>query len=131
MMRKFWFGLLIGVAVVWAIIRWRRGQGLPWWYRHWEMGEPMRIPLPEEPVPEPEAPTEEPTAEAPNAAASGVLAQVQALINGGEPLEAYCARCQAQRPMANPEPAVTSDGRAAVRGQCAECGARVFRFVKV
>ncbi len=132
-MRRFWFGLLIGVAVVWVIIRWRRGREVPWWQHRWEMGEPVRIPLPEEPVPppEPETSTEEPTAGAPDAGTSEVLARVQALIEGGDPLEAYCARCRARRSIADPEPAMTASGRAAVRGRCPECGANLFRFVRV
>ncbi len=43
-------------------------------------------------------------------------------------LEAYCVRCRAKRPLQNPEPIFLSNGRAATRGTCPECGATLVRM---
>jgi len=43
-------------------------------------------------------------------------------------LEAYCVRCRAKRPLQNPEPIFLSNGRAATRGICPECGATLVRM---
>lgn len=45
-----------------------------------------------------------------------------------EPLLAYCPRCRTKRPIQDPEPTVTKDGRSALRGTCPECGTNMFRF---
>lgn len=132
-MRRFWLGLLVGLVVVWVIIRRRGGAWVLRGWRRREVREPVRIPLPEEPVeaPGPQPAAAEPSAGLSGAAMSDILAQVQAAIEREGALDAYCARCKTQRPIADPRPTVTSNNRAAVRGRCAECGTKVFRFVKV
>ncbi len=132
-MRRFIIGLLIGIALGWMVAWWRLGRagqvGLT------EEGrEPLRIALPdlpqweEEEVPMPEPVTAK-FAEGAQEVAGDVLASARAAIAESEPLLAYCARCRVKRPIQNPEPTVTSDGRPAVRGTCPECGANMFRFV--
>ena len=44
------------------------------------------------------------------------------------PLEAYCTRCKTKRPIENPQPVFTANGRPAVKGTCPVCGATLFRF---
>jgi len=43
---------------------------------------------------------------------------------------AYCAHCRTRRPISSPEYVKTERGRHAVRGLCAECGGKMFSFVK-
>ncbi|NPA27299.1 MAG: type I DNA topoisomerase [Chloroflexi bacterium] len=43
-------------------------------------------------------------------------------------LTGYCTRCRTQRPIQNPEPVFTRNGRPAVRGTCPVCGSTIFRF---
>ncbi|NPA06714.1 MAG: hypothetical protein GXO54_04835, partial [Chloroflexi bacterium] len=40
----------------------------------------------------------------------------------------YCPKCRAKRPIQNPEPVFTSNGRPAVRGTCPVCGGTIFRL---
>jgi hypothetical protein len=133
-MRRFIVGLLVGVAVGWVIAWWRLGRagqvGLT------EVGrEPMRIALPDLPwgKEEEEVPEAEPVAAEVDGpaqeAAEEILARAREAVAGPEPLLAYCARCRTKRPIQDPEPTATSDGRPAVRGTCPECGAKMFRFV--
>ncbi|MFN8498126.1 MAG: DUF5679 domain-containing protein [Anaerolineae bacterium] len=50
-------------------------------------------------------------------------------ILGGK-VEAYCVRCKTQRPMVRVTQYVTSKNRAALKGECAVCGAGMFKFIK-
>lgn len=50
-------------------------------------------------------------------------------VREGEGIEAYCVRCREKRPMQNPKPTVTKNGRNALEGSCPICGTRLFRFV--
>ncbi len=43
-------------------------------------------------------------------------------------MEAYCVKCKTQREMVNDEPIFLSNGRAAMRGQCAVCGTTLTRL---
>jgi DNA topoisomerase-1 len=43
-------------------------------------------------------------------------------------LEAYCVRCKEKRPMQQPKPVFTRNGRPATQGTCPECGATLFRM---
>ena len=43
-------------------------------------------------------------------------------------LNAYCVRCKGMRPMADAQPTYLSNGRAAVRGRCPECGTALTRI---
>lgn len=134
-MRRLVVGLLVGVVVGWAVAWWRlsrnRRPGLA------EVGqEPMRIALPDLPwatETEEEVPAAEPVgdeaAETAPQVADEALARARDAAASTEPLLAYCARCRTKRPIENVEPAVTKDGRPAVRGTCPECGANMFRFV--
>lgn len=132
-MRRFIIGLLVGVALGWIVAWWRLGRagqvGLT------EEGrEPLRITLPDLPGWEKgEIPMPEPVAaglpETAREVTEEVLASARAAIAGAEPRLAYCARCHAKRPIQDPEPTASSDGRPAVRGTCPECGANMFRFV--
>ncbi|MFQ5594171.1 MAG: DUF5679 domain-containing protein [Anaerolineae bacterium] len=134
-MRRFMAGVLVGVIVGWAVAWWRFGQAgqvLP--EKEWPTS--VQIPLPELPWgsgAEDDLPGAEPaTSEsAPPAQedVEDVLVHAQQAVDGDEPLLAYCARCRAKRPIQDPEPTATSDGRPAVRGACPECGAKMFRFV--
>lgn len=45
-------------------------------------------------------------------------------------VEAYCVRCKTQRPMVRVTQYVTSKNRAALKGECAVCGAGMFKFIK-
>jgi len=47
-----------------------------------------------------------------------------------EELVAYCPRCRTRRTILSPDYVVTDRGRHAVRGTCAECGGKMFSFVK-
>jgi hypothetical protein len=44
-------------------------------------------------------------------------------------VEGYCMKERKKVTIANPEPASSKDGRAAVRGTCPDCGSKIFRFV--
>jgi hypothetical protein len=46
-----------------------------------------------------------------------------------EAIEGYCMKERKKVAIANPEPATSKDGRAAVRGTCPDCGSKIFRFV--
>ncbi len=45
-----------------------------------------------------------------------------------EQVTAYCVKCRVKRPMANPQPVFTANGRPATRGVCPECGTTLFRL---
>lgn len=132
-MRRFVMGLLVGIAVGLVVAWWRLGRvgqaGLSDLER-----EPMRIALPDMPWEDEEAelsvaePVATELAEA-QERDEVALARARAALAGPDPLLAYCARCRAKRPIQDPEPTATSDGRPALRGTCPECGAKMFRFV--
>ena len=44
--------------------------------------------------------------------------------------EAYCLRCKTNRTVVDPVVHTTANGKQQLRGTCAACGTRVFRFVK-
>lgn len=46
-----------------------------------------------------------------------------------ERVEGYCMKERKKVAIANPEPTTSKNGRAAVRGTCPDCGAKIFRFV--
>jgi hypothetical protein len=43
-------------------------------------------------------------------------------------IEGYCMKERKKVAIANPEPTTSKDGRSAVRGTCADCGSKIFRF---
>lgn len=45
-------------------------------------------------------------------------------------MQAYCFKCQAKREIKNEQKVVLKNGRAASRGTCSVCGAKVFRLSK-
>lgn len=42
--------------------------------------------------------------------------------------QAYCVKCRTKRDMQNPEPVYTKTGTPGTRGQCPECGTKLFRM---
>ena len=48
----------------------------------------------------------------------------------GAAIEGYCVRCKEQRPMVNVHPYTTANKRPALKGECAVCGAGMFKFTK-
>ncbi len=44
--------------------------------------------------------------------------------------EAYCLRCKTTRAVRDPAVHTTANGKQQLRGTCAACGTRVFRFMK-
>ena len=43
-------------------------------------------------------------------------------------MDAYCLSCRARRELKNTERVTLKNGRPATRGECSECGKRVFRI---
>ena len=43
-------------------------------------------------------------------------------------MEAYCMKCRAKREIQNPEAFTMKNGRPATRGDCGDCGTRVYRL---
>lgn len=134
-MRRFIVGLVVGVAVGWIMARWRFGQAGQ--VIQTEQGrDAMQIPLPDlarESGVTDDVPGVEPVAVESAGPAQDIgedaLVHARRALAGDEPLLAYCARCRVKRPIQDPEPTATSEGRPAVRGTCPECGANMFRFV--
>ncbi len=132
-MRRFFVGLVVGAAAGWV--------GAWWWFGRFDRTElsepgqePMRIALPDLPWgdEEGEVPSVEPAVEEiaeSDGEAEDVTVHAEQAIAEDEPLDAYCARCRTKRPMQDPQPTATKDGRPAVRGTCPECDAKMFRFV--
>lgn len=48
----------------------------------------------------------------------------------GAAIEGYCVRCKEQRAMVNVHPYTTANKRPALKGECAVCGAGMFKFTK-
>ena len=48
--------------------------------------------------------------------------------SGGAALQAYCMKCRTKRDMGDAEPAYTKTGAPCTRGQCSECGTKLFRM---
>ena len=131
-MRRFWIGLVLGVTVMWLVVRRRYELARLLGWETPERGMPARILLPEAAGQSPQdtsASTASPVH--PTRAEPDLLTRVRALIEEEGTLQAYCPRCRTHRLVANPQPAVTRKGRPAVRGTCAVCGSKVFRFVRL
>lgn len=47
------------------------------------------------------------------------------------PVESYCIKCKAKRPVQDPEPVYTASGRPALRGTCPVCGSTLTRMGRV
>ena len=45
-------------------------------------------------------------------------------------MQAYCFKCKAKREIKNAKSVTLKNGRAATRGRCAVCGAKVFTLGK-
>jgi len=45
-----------------------------------------------------------------------------------EALQAYCVKCKTKRDLGSPEPVYTKTGTPGTRGQCSECGTKLFRM---
>lgn len=134
-MRRFVIGLVVGLILVWLIVRWRFGER--------QHATPLasdadsgRIALPDLPwledesedVPQAE-PVVAPESEAEADSVAEAVKSAREAIESADGLTAYCARCRTKREMANVKATATQDGRSAVRGTCPECGANMFRFV--
>lgn len=48
-----------------------------------------------------------------------------------EPISAYCMKCKALKPIKDPEPIYMPGGKAAVKGQCPDCGSTIMRLGKI
>ena len=46
-------------------------------------------------------------------------------------MEAYCVKCKSKREMKNPKLTTLKNGRSAVMGTCAVCGAKMVRMGKL
>ncbi len=42
----------------------------------------------------------------------------------------YCVKCRAKKPIKNAKATTTSNGRKAIKGECATCGTKMMRFIK-
>lgn len=42
--------------------------------------------------------------------------------------EAYCVKCKKTRSVENAKKTTTKNGRSAIKGECAKCGTKVFKF---
>ena len=45
-------------------------------------------------------------------------------------MTAYCMKCRDHREIRNTEEVTMKNGRPAMKGECSECGAKVFRIGK-
>ena len=45
-------------------------------------------------------------------------------------MEAYCLKCREKREITNPEQVTLKNGRPATKGDCPQCGTKVFRIGK-
>jgi len=45
-------------------------------------------------------------------------------------IEAYCMKCKAKKTITEAVKVVTKNGRNAISGKCADCGCKMFKFVK-
>lgn len=61
---------------------------------------------------------------------SGEATSAQVTEAAGSTIEGYCVRCKEQRPMVNVHPYMTANKRPALKGECAVCGAGMFKFTK-
>ena len=43
----------------------------------------------------------------------------------------YCVKCRKTQKMKNAKPVTTSNNRKAIKGECAVCGTKMMRFVKI
>ena len=43
----------------------------------------------------------------------------------------YCVKCRQTRQIKNAKPTTTSNNRKAIKGECAVCGTKIMRFVKI
>jgi DNA-directed RNA polymerase subunit RPC12/RpoP len=50
-------------------------------------------------------------------------------MEGGEyTMEAYCVKCKAKVEIKNPEKITMKNGKPATKGECPNCGTKVFRI---
>jgi hypothetical protein len=45
-------------------------------------------------------------------------------------MEAYCLKCRTKREMKNPQPVTMKNGKPATKGECPECGTKMYRIGK-
>jgi len=45
-------------------------------------------------------------------------------------MEAYCVKCKSKKEMNNPEEVKLKNGRPATKGECPDCGTKMFRIGK-
>ncbi|MCS6843874.1 MAG: type I DNA topoisomerase [Caldilineales bacterium] len=77
-------------------------------------------------LPKPEAPAA-PRPPRPRGAAAGPAPEeISAPLTG--PVEAYCVKCKALRPMADGQAVFMANGRPAARGRCPDCGTALFKI---
>ncbi len=43
-------------------------------------------------------------------------------------MEAYCVKCKAKKEMKDPEEVTMKNGRNATKGQCPDCGTKMFKI---
>ncbi|WP_052890545.1 alpha/beta fold hydrolase [Thermogemmatispora carboxidivorans] len=71
----------------------------------------------------------DPESEPTGSAAASVVAQPQQSLAEPEPVfEAYCVRCRQKTPMLSVSETTLKNGRPALQGLCARCGARMYRI---
>lgn len=66
----------------------------------------------------------------PLAEASALAATATETAGDDSQVNGYCVRCKDQRPMLNTRRYITANKRPALRGECAVCGAGMFKFLK-
>ncbi len=45
-------------------------------------------------------------------------------------MQAYCVKCRKKVEVKNPEKVVMKNGRTATKGECPDCGTKVYTFAK-
>lgn len=143
----------MGYSLVGAIVGFVMGWALHWYwlYSRHPQATDQESPAPsagaaweETPLVEPSVAVELSTAEEEETPVAE-LADLARPVTGTDPPEsappdvqgdaepvatAYCAHCRTQRPVSAGEFVETKRGRRAIRGICAECGGKMFSFVK-
>lgn len=52
------------------------------------------------------------------------------MLEGGEPMQAYCMKCRVKREIKNAKAITMKNGKPATQGVCSVCGTKVFRIGK-